>query len=429
MDRNQQQFRQRMSMNPASRQCTECRRHQVGRQMEAIAGRRSTTEYVSNDRDRRSRPYSVERDNRGYSKCNNYFRARDVRRYQRSSEVQRIGKKPESGSGDTSTPSFRRSSSSRTRGARPGRTLLVHGLEGDINCDKVFNMFCLYGNVTAVKILKKGQVLVELNDVEAAKRCVTHLHLMPLDQQKKLKVKYSNFSYIRDQKKAVRLSDGTPTQKYYDTSKLNRFSYKKKFVNERRIAAPSKILHFFNTPLDISGSQIRRAVINALSCKDAVRSITILPQKQSGAKCSTGLLELKSVDQAAKVILLLNHTQLESSRSKFPFLMKLCFSKWSEMRQKSGDSSALIFNATPPNTQWLFHSHEHCVSMVEYKVSRVTQAIDEDCLWTLWDMRNHATEAIDPEAGTSTDIHCRPSDESGTLQNPQTVLSGLPVDE
>jgi hypothetical protein len=115
--------------------------------------------------------------------------------------------------------------------------------------------------------------------------------------------------------------------------------------------------------------------------------------------------------------------------SKFPFLMKLCFSKWSEMRQKSGDSSALIFNATPPNTQWLFHSHEHCVSMVEYKVSRVTQAIDEDCLWTLWDMRNHATEAIDPEAGTSTDIHCRPSDESGTLQNPQTVLSGLPVDE
>jgi hypothetical protein len=51
-------------------------------------------------------------------------------------------------------------------------------------------MFCLYGNVTAVKILRKGQVLVELNDVEAAKRCVAHLHLLPMDQQKlKLKVK------------------------------------------------------------------------------------------------------------------------------------------------------------------------------------------------------------------------------------------------
>jgi hypothetical protein len=53
--------------------------------------------------------------------------------------------------------------------------------------------------------------------------------------------RYSNFSYIRDQEKVIRLSDGTPTQKYYDTSTLNRFSYKKKFVNDRRIAAPSKV--------------------------------------------------------------------------------------------------------------------------------------------------------------------------------------------
>jgi hypothetical protein len=95
--------------------------------------------------------------------------------------------------------------------------------------------------------------------------------------------------------------------------------------------------------------------------------------------------------------------------------MKLCFSKWSEMWQKSGDSSTLIFNATPPNTRWLFHRHEHRVSMVEYKVSRVTRATDEDCSWTLWDMRNHATEAIDPEAGTSAETQS-PSDESDTCR-------------
>jgi hypothetical protein len=115
--------------------------------------------------------------------------------------------------------------------------------------------------------------------------------------------------------------------------------------------------------------------------------------------------------------------------SKYPFLMKLCFSKWSEMRQKSEDSTALVFNATPRNSQWLFHRHEHRESTVEYKVSRVTRVTDEDCPWTLWDMRDHATEAIDPEAGTSSNTHCRPSDESGTLLNPQTVLSRLPVDE
>jgi hypothetical protein len=158
--------------------------------MEGTAGRRSTMEYVSNVQDRRSRPFLVERGNRSYGKSNNnVFRARDVHRDQGSNKVQWIGRQPESGSGDTSVPPFRRSSSSQTRRAGSGKTLLVHGLEGKINCDMVFNIFCLYGNVTAVKILRKGQVLVELNDVEAAKRCVAYLHLLPMDQHKKLKVK------------------------------------------------------------------------------------------------------------------------------------------------------------------------------------------------------------------------------------------------
>jgi hypothetical protein len=103
--------------------------------------------------------------------------------------VQRIARKPESGNGDFSVLPCHRSSSSWKRRDEPGRTLLVHGLGRDMNCDNVFNMFCLYGNVTAVKILKNRQVLVELDDVKAAERCVSNLHLLPLDQKTKLKVK------------------------------------------------------------------------------------------------------------------------------------------------------------------------------------------------------------------------------------------------
>lgn len=72
----------------------------------------------------------------------------------------------------------------------PNRILLVHGLNVvTVNCDRVFNLFCLYGNVTAVKILKDDKVLVEMMDVEAAKRCVSNLHMLPLDDATRIRVK------------------------------------------------------------------------------------------------------------------------------------------------------------------------------------------------------------------------------------------------
>jgi heterogeneous nuclear ribonucleoprotein L len=73
----------------------------------------------------------------------------------------------------------------------PNKVLIVYGLERmAVNCDKIFNLFCIYGNVMAVKILKGKQVLVELQDVEAAKRCVANLNLVRLDETTELKVKW-----------------------------------------------------------------------------------------------------------------------------------------------------------------------------------------------------------------------------------------------
>uniref|UniRef100_A0A2S2QA78 Uncharacterized protein n=1 Tax=Sipha flava TaxID=143950 RepID=A0A2S2QA78_9HEMI len=120
--------------------------------------------------------------------------------------------------------------------------------------------------------------------------------------------------------------------------------------------------------------------------------------------------------------------QLESSRSKFSFLMKLCFSKWSEMRQKPEDPTVLIFITGLRNTPLLFHRYEHVVSTVEYKVTQATQVTDEDWTWILWDMRDRTMEAIDPEAGTSVDTRYRLSGQSGTWQNPQTMQLGSPAD-
>lgn len=72
--------------------------------------------------------------------------------------------------------------------------------------------------------------------------------------------------------------------------------------------------------------------------------------------------------------------------SRFPFLTKLCFSKWSEIEQKPGDSTTLRF-CSVPRTPWLLHKSEHGVPTTEFPIS-CTTVMDGcgggDCTWTLW---------------------------------------------
>ena len=102
----------------------------------------------------------------------------DVFRNNRSASRRPIGS-----GGDSARPWGRRAGA-------PNKILLVHGLEHlTVNCDQVFNLFCLYGNVLTVKFLKDKHVLVELANVEAAKRSIENLHLLPLGDGRKLQVK------------------------------------------------------------------------------------------------------------------------------------------------------------------------------------------------------------------------------------------------
>ncbi|NWH83008.1 HNRPL protein, partial [Piaya cayana] len=57
--------------------------------------------------------------------------------------------------------------------------LMVYGLDqAKMNCDRVFNIFCLYGNVEKVKFMKSkpGAAMVEMADGYAVDRAITHLN-------------------------------------------------------------------------------------------------------------------------------------------------------------------------------------------------------------------------------------------------------------
>jgi hypothetical protein len=72
----------------------------------------------------------------------------------------------------------------------PDRALEVYGLEDmPVNCDKIFKLFRMYGNVWTVKVSKDGgRVLVEMGDVEAAQRCVQNLHSLAFEDEFEMNV-------------------------------------------------------------------------------------------------------------------------------------------------------------------------------------------------------------------------------------------------
>lgn len=86
------------------------------------------------------------------------------------------------------------------------------------------------------------------------------------------------------------------------------------------------------------------------------------------------------------------------------FLIKLSFSKWSEVwPMKSISSSGLLFSAAPHipwHITWLQHKYEHVesTSVNEFRVLQKVRMVSTDgnSPWTLWSLMDHAMEFIEP---------------------------------
>ncbi|TNN50855.1 Heterogeneous nuclear ribonucleoprotein L-like [Liparis tanakae] len=70
-------------------------------------------------------------------------------------------------------------SSSSYSAHTPSSVAMVSGLHSSkMNCTRIFNLFCLYGNIEKVKFMKSvpGTALVEMGDEYAVDRAITHLN-------------------------------------------------------------------------------------------------------------------------------------------------------------------------------------------------------------------------------------------------------------
>ncbi|EAT38447.1 AAEL009659-PA [Aedes aegypti] len=205
-----------------------------------------------------------------------------------------------------------------------GAVMMVYGLDNSTaNTDKLFNLFCLYGNVVRIKFLKtkEGTAMVQMGDAIAVERSIQHLNNIPIGNDgSKIQIAFSKQNYLSESTNPYTLPDNSISFKDYSASKNNRFLSLTQ-ASKNRIQPPSKILHFFNTPPGMSEDQL----LNAFTSKDCLPSqVRMFPLKSE--RSSSGLVEFPSVALAVNAIMKCNHSAIDHKGTKFPFIMKLCFS-------------------------------------------------------------------------------------------------------
>ncbi|XP_078142806.1 heterogeneous nuclear ribonucleoprotein L [Centroberyx gerrardi] len=200
--------------------------------------------------------------------------------------------------------------------------VMVYGLEpSKINADRVFNVFCLYGNVERVKFMKSkpGAAMVEMGDCYSVDRAITHLNNNFLFGQK-LNVCVSKQQAIMPGQ-CYELEDGTSSFKDFHGSRNNRFTSPEQAA-KNRIQHPSNVLHFFNGQPDIS-AEVFNQVCDELGIKSP-SNVKLFTGKSE--RSSSGLLEWESINDAMEALAMMNHFQMKNPSGPYPYTLKLCFS-------------------------------------------------------------------------------------------------------
>jgi heterogeneous nuclear ribonucleoprotein L len=214
-----------------------------------------------------------------------------------------------------------------------GCVMMAYGLDPNkANPDRLFNLFCLYGNVIRIKFLKtkEGCAMIQMGDNISVERCINHLKNAPLFGGT-LQLGFSKQTFLSEVAQPYNLPDNSPSFKDFSKSKNNRFM-NAAMASKNRIQGPAKILHFFNTPPDISEDQLV-ALMEEKGIKKPL-SIKLFPKKD---RSSSGLMEFEDISDAVGALVFCNHMPIKNPDSKFPYMMKLCFSSSRSMATNGGN--------------------------------------------------------------------------------------------
>ena len=195
-------------------------------------------------------------------------------------------------------------------GGSGGSVLLVSNLdENATECDHLFILFGVYGDVQRVKILfnKKDTALVQMAEPQQAMLAMNHLDKVKM-WSKQLRVMPSKHTNVQLPK------EGQPDAgltKDYTNSSLHRFK-KPGSKNYSNIYPPSATLHLSNIPSTVEEDDLRSAF---LSIGLNVQAFKFFPKDRKMA-----LVQLASVDEAVIALVKLHNYQLsETSHLRVSF--------------------------------------------------------------------------------------------------------------
>lgn len=202
---------------------------------------------------------------------------------------------------------------------------MVYGLhEHKMNCDRVFNILCCYGNVLKVKFLmnKRGAAMVEMGDHIACNTVIQCLGGQQLFGSQ-IDFSFSKQKYLVDSSSVMNLPDGTPCYKTYSNSKNQRF-WTPEQSSKNRIFSPTKVLHFFNAPPDFSTEKVNEMCSNCGVERPV--AVKVFP---NATRSAAGLMEWENPSQALEVLAACNHYVIRDAAAKTIFTVKLAFSSMS----------------------------------------------------------------------------------------------------
>lgn len=191
-----------------------------------------------------------------------------------------------------------------------GSVLLVSNLDENLTeCDHLFILFGVYGDVQRVKILfnKKDTALVQMSEPQQALLAMNHLDKVKL-WGKAIRVMPSKHTTVQLPK------DGQPDAgltKDYSNSNLHRFK-KPGSKNYSNIYPPSATLHLSNIPSTVEEPDLRTAFGNIGL---GVQAFKFFPKDRKMA-----LVQLTNVDEAVIALVKLHNYQLsETSHLRVSF--------------------------------------------------------------------------------------------------------------
>lgn len=204
--------------------------------------------------------------------------------------------------------------------------LIVYNLDTEkFNCQKLFNLMSLYGNVNKINFIrsKEGCAMVEFASSQSSHEALKLLNNIFIFGNR-INVEESRKIFVEEIRSPYDLPSGDKSFENFIGDRNNRFNSPHQ-ASKNRLLPPNKILHFYNVP-----KMEDDAMMDIFCDANAPfpTKVTWFDLKSLRGSSATGLIEFETVEEATEALVIVNNTEIEGTEENArPYTMKLCFAR------------------------------------------------------------------------------------------------------